>query len=71
MNPIYSVMILICILSMTTLSILTKCSVALTSKAKMWFVITFMGIAFGMTAEFYGHCLMPIQCPMNYISLLQ
>ena len=52
MNPIYSVMILICILSMITMSLLVIRSVTLLSKSKMWFIITFMGIAFGMTAEF-------------------
>lgn len=52
MNSIYSVMILICVLSMTTMSLLVRCNVTLASKAKRWFMITFMGIAFGMTAEF-------------------
>ena len=48
MNPIYGVMILICVLSMITMSLLVKCSVTLTSKTKKWFIITFMGIAFGI-----------------------
>ncbi|MBP3610005.1 MAG: HD domain-containing protein [Lachnospiraceae bacterium] len=52
MNPIYSVMILICILSMLTMSVLVRKSVTLTNKTKMWFIITFIGISFGMTAEF-------------------
>ena len=52
MNPIYSVMILICVLSMITMSVLVKCNVTLTARTKMWFIITFIGIAFGMTAEF-------------------
>ena len=52
MNPIYGVMILICILSMITLSMLVKRSVTLSAKTKMWFMLTFMGITFGMTAEF-------------------
>lgn len=52
MNPIYGVMILICVLSMVTMSMLVSCNVTLTNKSRMWFVITFMGIALGMTAEF-------------------
>lgn len=52
MNSIYSVMILICVLSMFTMSMLVRCNVTLTTKAKMWFIITFIGITFGMTAEF-------------------
>ncbi|MBO5304010.1 MAG: HD domain-containing protein [Lachnospiraceae bacterium] len=52
MNPIYSVMIFVCVLSMVTMSLLVRCNVTLASKAKMWFMLTFMGIAFGMTAEF-------------------
>ena len=52
MNPIYGVMILICVLSLVTLSMLARCSTTLTSEAKRWFIITFMGIGLGMTAEF-------------------
>jgi len=53
MNPIYCVMILICVLSLITTSMLVKCNVTLASKTKMWFIITFIGIALGMTAEFF------------------
>ena len=53
MNPIYSVMILICILSLITMSMLVRCNVTLASKTKMWFIVTFTGIALGMTAEFF------------------
>lgn len=62
MNSIYSVMILICVLSMFTMSMLVRCNVTLTTKAKMWFIITFIGITFGMTAEFIRavHDIYPI-----------
>lgn len=53
LNPIYCIMILNCVLTMITMSILVKCNTTLTAKAKMWFVVTFMGIAFGTLAEFF------------------
>lgn len=52
MNPIYGIMILICVLSMITASMLVRCNVTLSFKTKMWFIITFIGISLGMTAEF-------------------
>lgn len=52
MNPVYSVMVFVCILSMITMSILVRNNTTLAFKAKKWFVITFMGIALGITAEF-------------------
>lgn len=51
MNLVYSVVILICVLSMLTMSIHVKGSLTLTKQAKIWFVVTFMGIALGATAE--------------------
>lgn len=53
MNPIYGVMILICILSLITTSMLVKYNVTLSFNTKMWFIVTFIGISLGMTAEFF------------------
>ncbi len=52
MNPIYSVVVLICVLSMVTMSLLVRCNTILSHENKKWFVITFLGIAFAMTIEF-------------------
>lgn len=52
MNSIYGVMILICVLSLITTSMLAGCNVTLSFKTKLWFIITFMGISLGMMAEF-------------------
>ena len=52
MNPIYGVMILICVLSMITTSMLVKSNVTLSAKTKMWFIITFAEISLGMATEF-------------------
>ena len=52
MNPIYCVLISICILSMLTMVLMAKANTTLSPKAKFWFIITFLGIAFGMCAEF-------------------
>lgn len=52
MNSIYGVMILICILSLITTSMLVRCSVTLSFKTKIWFITAFVVISLGMTAEF-------------------
>ena len=52
MNPIYSVVVLICVLSMLTMSMLVKCNTNLSHNNKKWFIVTFIGIAFAMTIEF-------------------
>lgn len=52
MNSIYVVMILICILSLITASMLVRCNVTLSSKTKMWFIVVFVMISLGMMAEF-------------------
>ena len=51
MNPIYCVLISICILSMLTMVLMAKANTTLSPKAKFWFIITFLGIALGMCAE--------------------
>ncbi|MBO5247665.1 MAG: HD domain-containing protein [Eubacterium sp.] len=51
MNPIYYVMICVCILSMISMSILVNCKSSLSKMVKCWFTITFMGIALASSAE--------------------
>lgn len=52
MNLIYSVMVFICILIMFVLCMFVKCSTTQTKESKKWFIITFIGIAVGISAEF-------------------
>lgn len=52
MNYIYCVMVCICLLSMLTLCMFVKCSTTQTKESKKWFIITFIGIAIGISAEF-------------------
>ena len=52
MNPIYSVMIPVCALSLITTAMLAGCNVTLSLRKKIWFIVTFVGISFGATAEF-------------------
>ncbi len=52
MNPIYCVVVLICVLSMVTMVLLIRCNTTLSADSKKWFMITVLGIASAMTIEF-------------------
>ena len=52
MNYIYCVLILTCVLTMITMTIIVKTNNTLDKVSKRWFTITFLGIALAMVAEF-------------------
>ena len=52
MNYIYCVLILTCVLTMITMTIIVKTNNTLDKVSKRWFTITFLGIALAMLAEF-------------------